>query len=445
MRAKLTNQPKPGEPQLGGIVERPPGELKPWPNNPRTHSEKQLTKLAASMREFGFTAPVLVDEAGVILSGHGRVEAAVRIGLVTVPTRVLAGLTATGKRAYVIADNNIAELSAWDGNLLKAELEILIQEDFAVELTGFSTAEIDFMLDDPAQAAADPDDLRPEDIAPEVVSRPGDLWRLGNHFLLCGDALRPDNYQRVMQGGVAQMAITDPPYNVPIAGHVCGNGKVKHKEFAMASGEMSSTEFIEFLRAAFVPIHTARQDGAVTFLHGLTRPRSLPPPAAVGPPASYARGQGQRRDGHLLPQPARLFEVPKGDALTHFELASMAATARTCGTTRRQHLKGSGYQLLALHPTVKPVGLIADAMRDCSHRKAVILDPFAGSGTVLIAAERTGRHARAIELDPQYVDVGVHRWQRVTGRQAVLDATGQTWDQMRAERLASHETQEEPR
>jgi predicted phage terminase large subunit-like protein len=207
MRAKLIKRPKPPAPQLGGIVERPPGELTPWPNNPRTHSEKQLTKLSASMQEFGFTAPVLVDAAGVILSGHGRVEAAARIGLPTVPTRVLSGLTATRKRAYVIADHKLAELSAWDGDLLKGELEFLIQADFAVEVTGFSTAEIDIMLDDPAQAVtSDPDDLQPEDITPKVVSRPGDLWRLGKHLILCGNALEPEVYERVMQGALAQMA-----------------------------------------------------------------------------------------------------------------------------------------------------------------------------------------------------------------------------------------------
>jgi len=431
---------------LSGIVPRPPGELKPWPSNPRTHSDKQLVKLKASIQKFGFTAPVLVDESGTILSGHGRVLAAQELGLTSIPTRVISGLTPAKKRAYVIADNKLAQLSTWDAGLLKTELEILMQEDFDIEVTGFSTAEIDIMFDASVDSSgSDPDDLQPEDIAPEVVSRPGDLWRLGDHYLLCGDALDLDCYRRLMQDGLAQMVITDPPYNVPINGHVCGSGKVKHKEFSMASGEMTPSQFTAFLNRALSHMSAFSQDGAIHFtfidwrhirelldaaLPVLGQPRQL----CIWTKDNAGMGTFYRSQHELV------YAFKKGEAphINNFELGQYGRyRTNVWNYPGVNTFKGKGYELLALHPTVKPVSLIADAMRDCSHRKGIVLDPFAGSGTVLIAAERTGRQARAIEYDPHYVDVGVMRWQRVTGRQAVLASTGQTWEQVRQERLAS--------
>jgi DNA modification methylase len=431
---------------LSGIVERPPGDLKPWPGNPRTHSDKQLVKLKASIQKFGFTAPVLVDETGVILSGHGRILAAQELGLASVPTRVISGLTQTKKRAYVIADNKLSQLSAWDNALLRSELEILIQEDFDIEATGFSTAEIDLMFDAAVDdAGSDPDDLQPEDIAPDVVSRPGDLWRLDNHFLLCGNALDPGSHQRVMQDGLAQMVITDPPYNVPIDGHVCGSGKVKHKEFAMASGEMTPTQFTAFLNQAMSHMHAVSAQGAIHFVFMDWRHSRELLDAALplfgGPRqlcvwAKDNAGMGTfYRSQHEL-----VYVFKKGDAphINNFELGQHGRYRTNIWPYAGVNtFKGKGHELLALHPTVKPVCLIADAIRDCSHRKGLILDPFAGSGTILIAAERTGRHARAIELDPQYVDVGIKRWQRVTGKQAILVNTGQSWDEVREERTGA--------
>ena len=427
------------------IVERPPGDLRPWPGNPRTHSDKQLAKLKASIQTFGFTAPVLVDEAGVILSGHGRVQAAKELGLAQIPTRVLSGLSEVKKRAYVIADNKIAQLSGWDQTLLKSELEILIREEFEVEATGFSTAEIDLMFDTETPAGSDPDDLQEADIRAEVVSQPGDLWQLGHHRLLCGDALSPESYRALMRDERAQLVVSDPPYNVPIAGHVCGKGKVKHREFAMAAGEMSPQQFTAFLRAAFSLPHDFSRDGALHFYFmdwrhlGEIQEAALP---LFGPPRQLCvwvkdnGGMGSfYRSQHEL-----VFVFKRGDAphINNFELGQHGRYRTNVWTYPGVNtFKGKGYQLLALHPTVKPVSLIADALRDCSHRKGIVLDPFAGSGTILIAAERTGRQARAIELDPQYVDVGLLRWQRVTGREATLAATGQSWAEVRAERLSA--------
>ena len=346
----------------------------------------------------------------------------------------------------MIADNKIALLSGWDATLLKAEMEILIQEDFDVETTGFSTAEIDLMFDVPAEGkGSDPDDLQEDDVVEQPVSRPGDLWLLGNHRLLCGDALNPESYQVVMQGNLAQMVITDAPYNVPISGHVCGNGKVKHKEFAMASGEMSPQEFTAFLNTAFSHLNTFSQDGAIHFYfmdwrHGREIQEAAHP--LFGPPRQlciWVKDNGGMgtfyRSQHEL-----VFVFKKGEAphINNFELGQHGRyRTNVWNYSGVNTFKGKGYEMLALHPTVKPVSLIADAIRDCSHRKGVVLDPFAGSGTILMAAERTGRHARAIELDPQYVDVAIKRWQRITGKQAILATTGQSWDQVGAERLST--------
>jgi DNA modification methylase len=438
------DEPNGSTSKIGQIVEQPPGDLKPWPGNPRIHSDKQLTKLKASIQTFGFTAPVLVDEAGVILSGHGRVQAAKELGLPQVPTRVLAGLSQGKKRAYVIADNKIAQLSGWDQPLLKSELEILIREEFEVEAIGFTTAEIDLMFDTETPSGSDPDDLQEGDVLPEIVTRAGDLWQLGHHRLLCGDALSPESYRTLMREERAQLIVSDPPYNVPIAGHVCGTGKVKHKEFAMAAGEMSPDQFTAFLGAVFSLTHEFSRDGALHFYFmdwrhlGEIQAAALP---LFGSPRQLCvwvkdnAGMGTfYRSQHEL---VLVFKRGEAAHINNFELGQHGRYRTNVWTYPGVNtFTGKGQKLLALHPTVKPVGLIADALRDCSHRKGIVLDPFAGSGTILIAVERTGRHARAIELDPQYVDVGVQRWQRVTGKQATLMATGQSWAEVRAERLA---------
>ena len=425
---------------ISNIQERSPVDLKSWPTNARCHSDKQLTKIAASIRQFGFTTPVLVDDENVILSGHGRVEAAKQLKLSAVPVRVATGWSAADKRAYVIADNKLALLATWDAPLLKGEIELLIADEFEIETTGFSTAEIDLMFDD---QPLDPDELQVDDLSVEVVSRPGDFWQLGNHKLLCADALNPASYALLLGSEQAQMAITDPPYNVPIDGHVCGNGKAKHKEFVMGSGEMSPEQFTGFLAQAASHIHARCADGAISYFFMDWRhvPELL---AAItplyGPPRQLcvwnkeSGGMGTfYRSAHEL-----VYVFKKGDAphINNFELGQHGRYRTNVWTY--PGINGSRERkLLAVHPTIKPVSLIADAIRDCSHRKGILLDPFAGSGTILVAAERTGRYARAMELDPQYVDVAIHRWQRLTGKKAVLAGTDQTWDQLRVERFAT--------
>jgi DNA modification methylase len=435
------------------LVYRRPGDLKPWPGNPRTHSEKQLVKLKASITKFGFTAPVLVDESSVILSGHARTTAALELKLPEIPTRVIAGRTPSMKRALVVADNKLAQLSTWDETLLRQELELLIKDDFEIEITGFDTAELDLMFA-PAENSqgSEPDDLQAEDIPPDsaeypIVSRAGDLWRPGNHLLLCGDALDRQSYEEVMRGDTAQMVITDPPYNVPINGHVCGSGKVKHADFMMGAGEMSSGQFIALLGRSVTNMAAVSQDGAIHFLFIDWRHISELLAAAApvfGAPKQLCvwskdnAGMGTfYRSQHEL-----VFVFKKGNAphVNNFELGQNGRyRTNVWNYAGVNTFTGKGYELLALHPTVKPTALIADAIRDCSHRNGLILDPFAGSGTILIAAERTGRHARAIELDARYVDVALNRWIRVTGVQPLLDGTGQTWEQVRRDRLGANE------
>lgn len=430
---------------LSDLIERNPADLKPWPGNPRTHNDKQVIKLKASMRKFGVTVPPLIDENGTILSGHGRVLAALELGLATIPVRVITGLSESEKRAYVIADNKLALLSVWDPNLLKQEFMLLGDSDLEIELTGFSTAEVDLLLDVPDESVCtDPDDGFPEDLPRAPVSCAGDLWLLGKHRLLCGDALQNHMFEALMQGELAQMVISDLPYNVNIHGHVCGGGKVRHREFAMASGEMSPAQFTGFLSQSFTWTHAYSQGGAVHFYFMDWRHLREIQDAALplfGNPRQLCiwvkdnGGMGSfYRSQHEL-----VFVFRKGEAphINNFELGQHGRYRTNVWQYPGVNtFTGRGHELLKLHPTVKPVSLIADAIRDCSKRNGIILDPFAGSGTVLIAAERTGRQARAIEIDPLYVDVAILRWQELTGREAVLASTGQFWSEVLQERLS---------
>lgn len=426
------------KPAISGIVEQPPSALKPWTNNPRRHNAKQLFKLKKSMAKYGFTVPILVDETGVILAGEARWSAAQDLKLDSVPTRVISGLTQADKRAYVLADNKLALLSSWNSHLLRDEIQLLIDEDFEIELTGFSTVEIDLLIEQPLADA----ELQAQDVPEHVVSRPRDLWVLDEHRLLCGNALEQSSYQRLLGTDKAQMVITDPPYNVRIDGHAGGLGKVKHKEFAMASGEMSSAGFVKFLREGAELLKTFSATGAIQFIFMDWRHQTellqatepvfgAPKQLCVWVKDNGGMGSFYRSQHELV----FVFKNGSDPHINNFELGQHGRY-RTNVWEYPSINSGRGRELLALHPTVKPVAMIADAIQDCSHRQGLILDPFAGSGTVLVAAERTGRRARAIELDPQYVDVGIHRWQRVSGKQAVLLDTGQTWDQVRVERLA---------
>lgn len=418
---------------------RPVDSLKPAKRNARTHSRKQIRQIADSIKRFGFTNPVLIDDACGIVAGHGRVAAAKLLGLDTVPVLPLGDLSAKERQAYALADNKLALNAGWDQDLLAVEFQELIDAGFELELTGFSLAEIDFTLDQASQnrpGTEDPTADRIPAMAQDAVSRAGDLWRLGRHLLLCGDARDKAHYDVLMQGGEAGLVFTDPPYNVPIDGHVCGLGRIRHREFAMGVGEMEEEAFIGFLSSALQNMSTRCRDGAILYV--CMDWRHMAELSAAGRHSGLVLknlcvwnktngGMGSfYRSKHEL-----IFVFKHGEA-PHVNSFGLGDTGRyrtnvwdypgisSIGPGRAEEL--------AMHPTVKPVALVADAIRDCSRRGDIVLDPFAGSGTTLIAAQMTGRAARLIEYDPYYCDTIIRRFEAFTGKAAVLAESGETFE-----------------
>ena len=429
------------------VVEpRAPSDLRPYSRNARTHSRKQVRQIADSIERFGFTNPVLVSDDGEIIAGHGRVEAARLLGLETVPTLRLSHLSPEERRAYVLADNKLALNAGWDQDILVIELQALIDLDFDVTLTGFSLAEVDFTLDaarerDPEAPPGVEDEI--PSIAAEAVTRMGDVWVLGRHRLVCGDAREAADYARLLGDERVDMVFTDPPYNVPIDGHVCGSGRIRHREFAMGVGEMSQDTFTGFLADALKPMAANCRDGAIAFvcmdwrhmtelLNAGTQVFSELKNLCVWNKTNGGMGTFYRSKHELV-------VVYKVGAAPHTNTFGLGDTGRyrtnvwdyagisSIGSTRAEDL--------AMHPTVKPVAMVADAIRDCSKRGDIVLDGFGGSGTTLIAAEICGRAARLIEFDPHYCDVIVRRFERLIGKPAVLQATGALFDDVLAERL----------
>lgn len=425
------------------MVMRPVAGLTPYAGNARSHSRRQIRQIADSITRFGFTNPVLIDADGGIVAGHGRVAAAKLLGLTQVPALSLAHLDAAERRAYVLADNKLAENAGWDRELLAIELQGLIDIGFDLEITGFSLSEIDFTLDaarDSRTDAPEREDRLPAEGAGPAVTRPGDLWRLGRHRLLCGDARDPAAVDRLVAGETIDVIFTDPPYNVPIDGHVTGLGKVRHREFAVAAGEMSPAEFTAFLRETLGQAARVARDGAIAFVC-----------------------MDWRHMGELLAAGQAVFEELKNLCVWNKTNGGMGSFYRSkhelifvfkCGSAPHVNSFGLGetgryrtnvwdyagvnvpgraaQAALAMHPTVKPVALIADALRDCSRRGETVLDLFGGSGSTLIAAESCGRAARLIELDPLYCDTILRRWQDYTGQTARRAADGTGFDEARS-------------
>ncbi|UYV38370.1 site-specific DNA-methyltransferase [Rhodobacteraceae bacterium D3-12] len=403
-------------------------DLKPWARNARTHSKKQVRQIADSIKTFGFTNPVLIDERRTILAGHGRVEAAKQLGMAEVPCLRLDYMSADEKRAYVLADNKLALNAGWDEDLLAAELGELLSSDleFDVSVTGFSIPEIDGLLETVApEDDGDPDDDTLPDVAPARV-RVGDVWQLGSHRLVCGDALDPQVVATLMQGEQARMVFSDPPYNVPIDGHVGNSGKIQHREFAMASGEMSRAEFTSFLEKGLSNLAANSMDGAIHYLCMDWRHMAEMLEAGQGVYDElknlivWAKDNGGMgtfyRSRHEL-----IFVFKKGKAphLNNFELGQHGRYRTNVWEYRGANSRRAGrLEELALHPTVKPVQMIADAIRDVSGRGDIVLDIFGGSGSTLIAAHKTGRKGYLCELDPIYCDRILARWEAYANDEA---------------------------
>jgi DNA modification methylase len=416
------------------IEHLPTHALLPRDRNARTHSKRQISQIRESILKFGFNNPILIDDDGRIIAGHGRVEAAKDLNIVTVPVVRLSHLNEAEKRAYVLADNRLAEKACWDPEILAIELQGLIDIGFDVELTGFETPEIDLILEDFADSSRElltADDQIPDLSLGPPVSRVGDLWVLGAHRLLCGDARLSATYTKLLDGQIADLVVTDPPYNVRIDGHVSGLGRVRHGEFAMASGEMSEIEFAEFLETCLGLAASFSRDGAVHYIFMdwrhltelLSAGRNIYGQLinlCVWNKDNGGMGSFYRSKHELV----FVFKVGNAAHINNVELGRHGRNrTNVWDYPGINTFRASRLGELAMHPTVKPVALVADAIKDASNRSDLVLDPFAGSGTTIIAAEKTGRRARALEIDPKYVDVIVHRWQALTGKDAFLAAT----------------------
>ena len=423
-------------------------QLKPNPHNARTHSTRQIRQIAESIREFGFTNPVIVDAENRIVAGHGRVAAAKRLGITTVPTIRLDGLTKEQIRAYVIADNKLAENAGWDREILAIEFQELFALDFLdITVTGFETAEIDLILEE-AKTAAEEEPTPEPDFDQEPVTKPGDLWLLGKHRMICGNSLRESTYRELLGSRRAAMVFTDPPFNVRIDGHATGNGAIRHREFAMASGEMREAEFVSFLNSCFSLMAGYSANNSVHYI--CMDWRHAGDIIAAGRQnydeflnlAVWVKNQGGMgsfyRSQHEL---VFVFRKGKGPHRNNIQLGQFGRNRTNVWqypgiqTLSKQSEEGN---LLALHPTVKPIAMVADAILDCSARGEVVLDAFLGSGTTLMAAERVGRICCGVEIDPIYVDVAIRRWQKYTGEAAIHATAGKRFDEIASEQEVHH-------
>lgn len=429
------------------IIYRAIEELKLDPRNPRQHSRKQIKQMALSIKTFGFLVPAVVDADGNVVTGHARILACRELGWSEIPTVLFDCLSEAKRRAYMIADNRLAEHASWNERLLAEQLKdlSLAELDFSIDVIGFEMAEIDLKIAslDEQSGTEDPDDAVPEPAATPPVSKPGDLWLLGEHRVLCGSALDIAAIEKLVCDDRAAMVFTDPPYNVPIDGHVSGLGNIRHRSFAMAVGEMSAPAFTLFLARSI------RNHAAFCFSGSLVYVcmdwRHIEELLAAGRDAAlelqnlcvWAKDNGGMgslyRSQHEL---VFVFKTGDGPHRNNVQLGRFGRNRsnvwRYPGVNSFARNTGEG-NLLALHPTVKPTALVADAILDCTARGDIVLDGFLGSGTSVIAAERTGRRCFGIELDPAYVDTIIRRWQNLTGESARHADSGRCFDDFACE------------
>lgn len=408
-------------------------QLVPYARNARTHSDSQVAQIAGSIAEFGFVNPVLVGGDNIIIAGHGRVMAAKKLGLKTVPTIKLDHLTENQRRALVIADNKIAENAGWDEELLRLELQNLADEDFDLDLLGFDDVELDDLLtslDDDEAAALD------ENI-PEVqenpVSRSGDIWIMGEHRLLCGDSTSEADMKKLMGGELADMVFTDPPYNVNYGD--TAKDKLRSKGGAKAGRKIMNDnlgdDFEAFLTAACKNM-LAHTKGALYICMSSSELDTL---------QSAFRNAGGKWSTFII-WAKNTFTLGRSDYQRQYEPILYGWKDGNdrywCGARDQGDVWFYNKpQKNDLHPTMKPVDLVVRGIKNSSKTLDIVLDPFGGSGSTLIAAEHTGRQARLIELDPKYVDVIVRRWQEMTGLQATLSGTDQEFKAVEKDRLGS--------
>jgi len=427
---------------------QPIRNLKHNPRNSRAHSPRQIRQIADSIGAFGFNNPVLVDKDNTIIAGHGRVAAAKLLGMTEVPTIRLDSLSTDQIRAYVITDNRLAEKAGWDKSILAIELQHLlnVESEFEITVTGFEIPEIDLILS-VEETEPEAEDLFEVDEESEPISQPGDSWELGKHRILCGSALEQECYTLLLgkKRLVADVVFVDPPFNVRVDGNVSGNGAIHHREFQMASGEMNEFQFISFLTASLKLLARNSATGSVHFVcmdwrhmgELLSAGRQVY--ESLLNMCVWVKNNGGMgsfyRSRHEL---VFVFRNGKGKHRNNIQLGQYGRNRTNvweyAGINTLSKVGEEG-NLLALHPTVKPVAMVADALLDCSAPGDIVLDAFLGSGSTVIAAERTGRLCYGIELDPIYVDTAIKRWQRYTGNHAVHLASGKRFDDIAKEIL----------
>jgi DNA modification methylase len=420
--------------------------LKPDPKNARQHSAKQIRQIANSIESFGFNVPLLIDRDLNVIAGHGRLLACKRLGWSEVPTIRLEHLSEAQKRAFMIADNRLTEIASWDDRLLAEQLQALsnAELDFDIETIGFDMGEIDLRIESLSAKETSIVELPIPDVSGPAVTRVGDLWLIGRHKLLCGDARSEAAHRELMGTERAAAVFSDPPYNVAIDGHVSGLGRVRHREFVMATGEMTSEAFTEFLTAAVARMKESSHPDSVAFVCMDWRHiRELLEAArstlldmlnlCVWTKPNAGMGSLYRSQHELV----FVFKLGSGGHRNNIQLGAYGRNrtnvwAYAVGPAFGR--AGEEGHLAALHPTVKPTTMIADAILDVTRRGDIVLDPFLGSGATLMACERTGRRCYGLELDPIYCDVIIRRWQSYTGGSARLATTGEASDVVSASR-----------
>lgn len=417
-------------------------ELVPSERNARKHGRAQITAIAKSISAFGFNAPIIVTQNGTILAGHGRFEAAKLLKLQQVPVITVDHLTDAQASAYMLADNKLTDRSTWDDIKVATQLKELadLALDFDIEAIGFELPEIDFRiqsLDQPEErSSADEFDIQ----TGIPTCQTGELWVLGDHRLYCGSALDTETFSILFGNDEKASAVfADFPYNVKIVGHVSGNGAIKHREFTMASGEMTRAAFTQFLSKSLQLIKARTVEGAL--IYACMDWRHIGEIEEAGRSTDldfinmcvWVKSNGGM--GSLYRSRHELVFVFRNGSKQHLNNVQLGRFGRNRNNVwnyagANSFARKNRSKDLALHPTVKPIALVADAILDSTKRNDIVLDPYLGSGTTILAAERTGRRCYAIEIDPLYVDTAIMRWQRFSGKQA-LHSSGQTFDQMK--------------
>lgn len=413
-------------------------KLRPWPRRARIHDNGKLEALIASIRSHDLIDPIIVNAENIILSGHLRVAAHASLGWPTIRAIRVTHLTQAEQAAYVLAANRLPERGGWDREILALEFADLvdIRTDLDLRTTGFEPAEIDLALG----REPDPEEPLVPAPKPDAVSQTGDIWLMGAHRMICGDCLREEVWKRLMGDDVARMAFWDAPYNLKVKGHVTSK---EHAEFAMASGEMRSDEFVSFLRSAGSLAVDWTIDGGIHFVcmnHGHLDElfEALKPVffsrlnLCVWEKNNGGMGSFYRSRYEMI----AVYKVGTAPHVNNVQLGKFGRNRSNVWSYPGANSTSQSRKVLADHPTPKPVAMVADAILDASNPNDVVIDGFAGSGTILLAAEQTGRRARGIEIDGRYCDVAIRRWQAMTGRRATLAETGEDFEMVMERRLA---------